>query len=80
MKNKTIILLVFILFHLLVGVACACGRFPISDEKSERTEEPVVVVPEPIIQEQPPVEEIPPAEEIQPVEPEEALSNQVRNC
>lgn len=69
MKNKTIIILLFALFPLVVGLACTCGLLPLGGDKEGETEEAVVVVTEEVITEEP-TEEIATEEEVEPIETE----------
>jgi len=70
MKNKTIIILLFVIFPLVVGLACTCGLLENIRGKLEETKEPAVVNPADVV-EQEPAEEIPVIEETQPDEIEE---------
>jgi hypothetical protein len=72
MKNKTIIILLFILFPLVVSLACTCGLLPIGRDKGEEAEEAVIVVTEAVVEEEP-VEEVPTVEELEPIETEEQV-------
>lgn len=68
MKNKAVIIILFMLFPLIVGLACTCGLLPIGGDKEE--EEPAeVTAPTEAIREIEPPAEVLPTEEVVPVEP-----------
>lgn len=89
MKNKFLIIFLFVLFPLIVGLACTCGLLPIGGEKVKETEEQVLVAPSAVVVEELPTEEPTKAElpteeetvteEAQPVETDEALADSIEN-
>ena len=72
MKKNTILILLFVLFPLVVSLACTCGLLPIGRDKGEEAEEAVIVVTEAVVEEES-VEEVPTVEEIEPIETEEVI-------
>lgn len=45
-KNKTLVILMFVLFPLLVGMACTCGLLPFGGKNVKETQEPTRIVEE----------------------------------
>jgi len=75
MKKKAIFIVLFVLFHLVVSLACTCGLLENLRGKVEEAKEPAVVNPADIV-EQEPAEDIPVIEEPEPLkieEPEEIV-------
>jgi len=71
-KNKAVVILFFILFPLIVGLACTCGLLPIGGEKEEVVE---VTIPPVVVQEvEQPTEEVP-TEEIAPTQPVQGMES-----
>jgi hypothetical protein len=70
-KNKAVILILFVLFPLIVGLACTCGLLPIGGDKEE---EPVeVIAPTEVVREIEAPEEVLPTEAVIPTEPDQEV-------
>jgi len=70
MKKKAILIVLFVLFPLVVSLACTCGFLPFGENIKEKAEE-LFDNSAPAVDEQEPAEEIPVIEEPQPEEIEE---------